>query len=347
MLEQGELLLASLHNQYLLEKAPAKTVVSDLCGLQAQFANNPKYALRIRAEDFDEHGWNSNLVKTWTFRGTLHAVLRDELGVFLAARGVPDDWQNGWGMSGSYMEYWSKFLLEHISGGVCEREALKSKCREKGMAQEDIEKVFHGWGGLIYEMCRRGLIAHDCVTAKRFVLCGNARLMETDDARAALIRRYFRSFGPATIEDCTYFTACKKREILRIIEKYGIALKSVRCGETEYFYIGELHTDGKIPACLFLTGFDQLLMGYKNRARMMDEKFKSDVTTNTGIVHPTILLNGRIQAKWKKDGAKLIITPFKKISKKNLGLMASRGKRIFDGEVREVCFNEWRKSGLT
>lgn len=69
-MSKEQLLYASLHNLYLLEKADTATIVSDLMGLQAQFANNPKYALQIRASDYSENNWYQGLIKTWTFRGT-------------------------------------------------------------------------------------------------------------------------------------------------------------------------------------------------------------------------------------------------------------------------------------
>jgi hypothetical protein len=71
---------------------------------------------------------------------------------------------------------------------------------------------------------------------------------------------------------------------------------------------------------------------------MMDEGRRRDVTTNTGIVHPTVLLDGRIQAKWKKSGAKLTVTPFCKISTKKRRWIALYGRDLFRGEVREVDF---------
>jgi hypothetical protein len=332
------LLLASLHNQYLLEKAPCGVVVSALCGLQAQFANNPKYALRIRGSDFSEAAWEEGLVKIWAFRKTLHTIPQSEAGLFLSARGVPDDWHGGWNLKGDRMEYWSKFLLESIASGINGREVLKEKCRKKGMSQEEAQNVFHGWGGLIYEMNRRGMIAYVPGTAKDFVLCGKVKWMDRDKARAVLLRRYFRTFGPASLEDCAYFTGWKKREILNVVEKHSIRLKSVLCEDREYFYAGSLPDTGEIPECLFLAGFDQLLMGYKDRSRMMDERYKQDVTTNTGIVHPTILLDGRIQAKWKKSGLKLTVTPFCELSQKNRNRIARYAKTLFDGEIREIDF---------
>ena len=45
------LLYNSLKGLYLLDKADTHRVVSDLMGLQAQFANYPKASLKIRASD--------------------------------------------------------------------------------------------------------------------------------------------------------------------------------------------------------------------------------------------------------------------------------------------------------
>ena len=133
MIDKRELLHVSLRNQHLLKKTDKATVVSDLCGLQAQFANNPKYALRIRASDFSEAGWGDGLVKIWSFRGTLHAVGTDEVGLFLSARGVPNAWDDSWwGLKKEIKPYWSEFIYERILEGANGREELKQECRKKG-----------------------------------------------------------------------------------------------------------------------------------------------------------------------------------------------------------------------
>ncbi|MDR3138469.1 MAG: winged helix DNA-binding domain-containing protein [Treponema sp.] len=338
VIDKKALLFISLHRQQLLEKAPCKTVVSNLCGLQAQFANNPKYALRIRGSDFDEKHWHEGLVKTWTLRGTLHTILSKELGLFLSARGALDGWHPAWNLESRRMEYWSDFLLEQIAGGIYEREALKRRCVKKGMAPEELQNVFHGWGGLIYEMSRRGLIAYHPGTVKRFVLCRDVAWIGKDEARAVLLRRYFQVFGPATIEDFRYFTGYKSREIKTLLGQLSAELSGLSCGGKEYWYLGELPGFGELPSCVFLSGFDQLLMGYLDRSRLMDEQFKPAVTTNTGIVFPTVLLRGRVQAKWKKDGRTLYITPFSVLKKKEKSLIAETGEEIFAGGIRETLF---------
>jgi hypothetical protein len=308
-------------------------VVSKLCGLQAQFANNPKYALRIRGCDFDEEQWRRGLVKTWTFRKTLHVVLEKELGLYLSAQGIPQGWQDGWGLPAERMEYWAGFLMDRINRGIRGREDLKKQCREKGISAEEEGSVFHGWGGLLYEMSRRGLIAYHSGTAKQFVPCPPLETLPQDEARAVLVRRYFESFGPASIEDCRAFTGYRQRELGPLIRNLGTGLRSLSCGGRDYFYLGKLPEPQALPACVFLTGFDQLIMGYKDRSRIMDGEHRSRVITNSGIVHPTVLLRGRLRASWKKEGDALLIRPFSPLSPKDKALITETGRAVFAGEA--------------
>jgi hypothetical protein len=335
-IDEEQLLYARLKNQFLIERAPCAIVVSALCGLQSQFANNPKYALRIRGADFDESNWSDGLVKTWSFRHTLHTVRLDELGLFLSARGVPEGWENAWGLSDKRLEHAAAFLLERIRSGVDGREALRKACRDSDFRQNELDKIFHGWGGAFYEMNRRGLIVYHPGTAKKFLPCAGVAFMEMDKARDIVLRRYFRTFGPATVEDCAAFTGYRKRETLALLEKRGIALRSAVVGDAEYFYLGDLPGTGAIPPCLFLAGFDQMIMGYKDRACILDEKLRREVVTVSGIGHPTVVLKGRIVARWKKDGSKLVVVPFVKLSKKDRSAISAFGERLFENDAAAV-----------
>lgn len=336
MLEQ--FLYASLRNLHLLEKREKADVVSDLLGLQAQFANNPKYALQIRASDYDEQSWHEGLVKTWTFRGTLHAVREEELGLFLSAVGVEDTWDDRWDVDPKIKPYWAERLRDWIASGITERGELKEKCLAAGMEPEVLEKVFYGWGGLLRDMCCRGLIAYAVSTAKHFVLCSNLQLLDQKDARKKVIRRYFTSYGPASFGDCAYFFGWRQKDIISLVEEAGLPLNSIRHEGREYFSLNQLPSRGQIPECLFLAGFDQLILGYKDRSRFLDIKDKDKVTTNTGIIFPTILLQGRLKAKWKKDRTKLLITPFRALSRREQGLITDKAREVFGAAVREVCF---------
>ena len=339
-IDKRELLLASLDKQFFFARGRKHDIVSSLCGLQAQFANNPGHALRIRAEDYRNHDWNHGLVKTWTFRHTLHAVRRDELGLFLSAQGLPEGWDDSWGISRRIKPRWSSLILGWVREGVAEREVLKGKCREKGMKPEVLETVFHGWGGLISEMCYRGMIAYEPGTGKRFVACDDFLPMDRDEARAEVLRRYFRHLGPATLRDCAAFTGFRMKTVLAILEKHPLPLESVYCDGVEYFHLGGWDSSRELPSCLFLSGFDQLLLAYRDRSRLLDDRHKPDVVTNTGIIHPTVLVDGRLKAKWKKDGRVLRVTPFAKLGKRVRKRIADFAEELFGEDIKEVAFAE-------
>lgn len=313
-IDREGLLLASLCKQHLLTNTSSHAVMSTLCGLQAQFANYPKHALRIRASDYDEERWNHGLVKVWTFRGTLHLVNRDELGLYLSAIGVPKKWGDDWGIGARSKPRLSKLLMSWIREGVHEREALKHRCRKHGIGEETVGCIFHGWGGLMKEMCKRGLVAYAPGTEKRFLPCGEVDFMARDAARLVLAERYFRYLGPGTLEDFITFSGYGKREAETILAGGGLPLRSVVCGEDEYFYLDDWDTKKNIPSCLFLAGFDQMLLAYKNRERLMDAGDKAKVVTTSGIIHPTVLLDGRLRARWKIEKGELRVYPFKRLS---------------------------------
>ncbi len=340
MLSKRELLYYTLKGLHLLKKTDKASVVSDLLGLQAQFANNPKTALRIRARDFREDNWDEGLVKIWSFRSTLHVVDQRETALYLSARGNTGDWGDSWyGLKKELKPYWSAFLVDCIRDGIREREALKAACRKHGMDEEVLGQVFHGWGGLLKEMCERGMTAYETGTAKRFVALEPMPFLDRDEARITVIRRYFAAFGPATVQDCAFFLGYRVRDVLNLLEKAGLPLQTVICEGVTYYHLGELTGDVKIPACLFLAGFDQLFMGYRDRSRMMDEGDRRKVITNTGIVFPTILIGGKLKAKWKKDGANITVTPFQTLTEKQKEDVRKSAARLFADSPAGVVFS--------
>lgn len=75
-----QLKLLRLKNQFLLNPGGAQNVVSGLIGLQAQYGAQALHALAIRScGGFDP----STCVKTWSFRGTLHLHLKNDLPLVL------------------------------------------------------------------------------------------------------------------------------------------------------------------------------------------------------------------------------------------------------------------------
>ncbi len=119
----------------------------------------------------------------------------------------------------------------------------------------------------------------------------------------------------------------------------NIQLKSAIYNGQSYYYTDRPEERATVPACIFLAGFDQLVMGYKDRSRFMDERDKHKVITCSGIVYPTIILNGRIQARWKLDRNKLTVTPFNMLSERSKSMITNKGVSLFPDRELEIIFN--------
>jgi len=153
-----------------------------------------------------------------------------------------------------------------------------------------------------------------------------------------VLRRYFTNYGPATLQDFRCFCGYRMREVNELVRAHGGALKSATCGGTEYYYLGRLDLSGDIPQCLFLAGFDPMLSGYADRGRICDPKHRKDVLTNTGILFPSVAIDGKIVAKWKKDGKGILVTPFERVTKANRKRIADRAAELFWDEQPAVSF---------
>ena len=267
------LLYNSLKGLYLLDKADTHRVVSDLMGLQAQFANYPKASLRIRASDYHEADPFAGLVKIWSHRGTMHLVPEDELGLHLSAYDNAGPFVHGyWGISQADAEYWAPFIEEQIGKGNNSRDGLKAACADKGMGEELLHQVFYGWGGLIREMVCRGRIVCGTGTQKAYFLPKPVQWMDRDQARRVFLRRYFQHYGPATLSDCRYFFSnWKKSDMDPLLQELLPELCCTSIDSKQYYSLHEPIRDGENPAYVLVPGFDQLVLGYRDRERMIGQ----------------------------------------------------------------------------
>lgn len=350
MIDGDMLLYNSLKGLHLLDKTDAHTVVSDLMGLQAQFANYPKVSLLIRASDYRADDPFQGLVKIWSHRGTMHLVPKDELGLHLSALDNRGDFVEGyWGISEAEANRWAPFLEEQIGQGNHTRDGLKEACLCAGMGQGLLQRVFYGWGGLIREMVTRGRIVCGTGTQKEYFLSGQIDWMDRDQARRIFLRRYFERYGPATVTDCRYFFGnWKKSEMDSLLKELLPNLVCTQIDGRKYYSAFEPAMDGSLPECVLVPGFDQLVLGYKDRERMIDRRFLKELTNAAGIVFPSVLIRGRIRARWKLSGNEIRITFFDRRRKKDEAAIRRKIRAVFGRQVKQIVFcDEAQEGGRT
>jgi len=323
-----ELKIRQMTNQHLLTPSDKLTVVHDLCGVQAQFFPNAMHSLKIRCYDYDEQTVADGLVKNWSMRGTVHVFAQRDLPLFIRCNNGEAYRKNEWGgytFWNDQRRVWAltperqKFFAEIITAAVSERaytrDELKLLCRAHGMDVEEEASMFESWGGGIRELCERGFMHYVVQEKKAYIATPVFKPIPEEEAKLEIARRYFTNFGPATVHDAMYYTGTKQAEVKNWLKI--LPAESFDCEGRTYYYIpnGKPY-DQAIPPCIFLAGFDQLMLGYQKKESLyLPQEHLRSIFNLAGIVMPPILLYGRVVGKWKKKNNNLMCTLFEQIGR--------------------------------
>lgn len=303
-----EIKLRRLAGQHLLTSTDTQTVVKDLCGVQAQFLIHALHGLSIRCDEVNTDG----LVKSWTNRGTMHLFSADDLPLFLHESRTHflrpvDTLESDAYITADRKAYFADLIVDAIALGIDERESLKAVCEKAGMTESESQSLFDPWGGTIRALCETGRICHKVQEKKAYQLCPAFEPMAEDPARLELARRYFTHFGPATIKDAAYFFCTTQTKVKSWLKQLQVTETSL--DGKSYFYIDNDLPADELPACLFLAGFDQLMLGYeKTESLFLPREHMRNIFNLAGIVRPAILINRTVVGWWNLKNRKLKIT---------------------------------------
>ena len=305
-----ELKLRRLAGQHLLAPADTQAVIKDLCGVQAQYLSHALHGLSIRCQEVATHG----LVKSWTNRGTMHLLSADDLPLFLHEgrthflRPV-DTLGSDAHISADRKAYFADLIVDAVSQGIDEREALKAVCGKAGMTESESQGLFDPWGGIIRALCETGRLCHKVQEKKAYQLCPAFEPMAEEPARLELARRYFTHFGPATVRDAAYFFGTTQARVKSWLTQ--LPVKEAILEGRSYFYIDDGLPCSQLPDCLFLAGFDQLMLGYeKTESPFLPKEHMREIFSPAGIVRPTILVRGTVAGWWNLKNRRLKIMLF-------------------------------------
>ena len=85
-----------------------------------------------------------------------------------------------------------------------------------------------------------------------------------------------------------------------------------------------------MPECLFLAGFDPLMLGYeKTESLFLPREHLRGVFSLAGIVMPAVLLRGKVVGRWKRTGRKAAVTLFEPMDGQDLHYIEERAYRLW------------------
>lgn len=306
-----------LKKQGLLTAQSVQEICQNLNGLQAQFQPYVHIGFRNRMtnEAFQNQDWQASLTRQWSLRRTVHAYLKSEIPLYIhEGRMASVDYLETVSWDGALPRVKKKFhqvILEALETGPMTREELKILCRAENIGVEEEKQVFNAWGGLLRYMVERGEIYQE-YGVKRFHRLRDFQPLPKKEAELEIARRYFSGFGPVSLADARYYFKENKSTILEWMAQ--LDLKTIQVDGEERFYLGTLD-EADLPQCLFVAGFDQLLLGYEKKNNpFFDPRYIRNIYTLTGIVKPVVFYKGRFVATWKRDKGTILLDIFEDIS---------------------------------
>jgi len=150
----------------------------------------------------------------------------------------------------------------------------------------------------------------------RFVALDEPEAHVPLDARAEMIRRYLAAFGPASLRDLGQWSMMHVPELkasLALLDLRGFRDESGR----ELFDVprGPL-PDPDTPAPVrFLPKWDNVLLAFKDRTRILPEPYRRKVIGQNGDVAQTFLVDGFVAGMWRVDKGRVKLEPLARLSR--------------------------------
>lgn len=322
-----------LYNQQIARtkfKTPSE-IVAWLGALQAQDYAGAKWSVGLRlpgsAEaDIEQAIANKTIIRTWVMRGTLHFVAAADVRWMLAlvaprliagnARRYKELELDARTLARS-----NAVLAKAVQGGKpLTRSALFAILEQHGISTQGQRGVFMlqraSLDGLI---CQGVMRSNDPTFMSLDDVLPKTKTIERDDALAELAKRYWTSRGPATLQDFVWWSGLWVADARAGLEQVKLQFIQETVDDKTYWRlrskpISKTHS----PTAYLLPGFDEYLLGYKDRRASLDEPCYKRLTPPNGMLPSTIVIDGRVVGTWKRTfekGAVIIASnPFRPLT---------------------------------
>lgn len=174
--------------------------------------------------------------------------------------------------------------------------------------------------------------------------------LNNESSVAKLVIRYLTAFGPATIMDAQSWSGLSRLGAVFETLRDGLVVFHDDNGR-ELFDVPDAprpRSSSTAPV-RFLPEFDNVLLAYKDRRRIIADAYKSRVYPNNGMIQPTILVDGFVEGKWKivanEKRATLSIEAFRRMTKSEVASIEEEGESLLQFLIGSAKARDIRVSG--
>ena len=169
-----------------------------------------------------------------------------------------------------------------------------------------------------------------------------AKKLSREQALAELATRYFRSHGPATVQDFAWWSGLTVGDAKKSIELAGADEETID-GKTYWAFPSKKASPVKEPLVHLLPPYDEYFIAYKDRSALRDPAV-GDHRVMAGVLdRGVVFLNGKILGGWRRTIAKEAVTvdtqlliPMDRAETKALEAAAERYARFLGLPLRSM-----------
>jgi hypothetical protein len=161
-----------------------------------------------------------------------------------------------------------------------------------------------------------------------------APLAGGDAAAQALARRYLGAFGPASAKDLQSWSGAGAMKPVLDGMRDELEVFTDEGGRRELFDLPDATRPGAdvVAPARLLPEFDNLVLGWEDRSRVIADEHRPLVTTKNLRVKATFLVDGMVAGIWtiavKRGLATLTLAPFGKLPRRALKELEAEAQRI-------------------
>lgn len=294
-------------------------VVTWLGAMQAQDIASGAWSFGVRLPgltmaDLDAAFERREAIRTWPMRGTVHYVPPRDAHWMLELMGrrvlrASATRRESLGLTAAEADRAVEVLAAALSGG---RRLTRAQCLD-ALREAGIDPAGQRGYHLLVYASLHGVtcFAPRIGTSDAFMLLDewvpDPHRPDPEEALATIARRYFRGRGPATVADFAGWTGLPVTQCRRGVAALGDALIEVNVAGQPMLAdraLVEAYSPPprRSPArMLMLPGFDEFMLGYKDRTLMLDAaQLPAIVPGGNGVFQPTVVRDGRVVGTWRR-----------------------------------------------
>lgn len=305
-----------LRNQHITEPIFTKPEeeVAWLAAAQAQDFAGAKWALGSRLlgateSDLDRAFAAGTMLRTHVLRPTWHFVTPADIGWLLALTAPHVHATSAYmyrqqGLDSATFKRSNAVLAKALKGGQqLTRDELRVVLEKAGVATDNGVRLSYLMMGAELE----GLICSGARRGKQFTYAlleeraPQAKTLERPAALAALAERYFKSRGPATVQDFAKWSGLAVAHARQGLEAVAAQFEQETIdGHTYWFAPLKPLAKTKAPIAHLLSIYDEYISSYKDRSAMVSEAHGAKLQSQGNALSYLVLINGQIVGTWKR-----------------------------------------------